>query len=239
MDLKEKVKHIPELPGSYQFKNNKGIVIYVGKAKNLKKRVSSYFTGSHNAKTARMIRYIEDIEYIITSSELDALLLELNLIKKYNPRYNIMLTDDKTYPYIEITNERHPKLIVTRKINKKSKNFFGPYPNVSAARETVKLLRKLYPLRKCDKLPKTECLYYYMGQCLAPCINDVAISEYDEIITGIRKFLKGDIKDVVVSLEAKMHDASEKLEFERALEYKQTIEHVKTTTNRQSKEDDP
>ena len=156
-----------------------------------------------------MIRYIEDIEYIITSSELDALLLELNLIKKYNPRYNIMLTDDKTYPYIEITNERHPKLIVTRKINKKSKNFFGPYPNVSAARETVKLLRKLYPLRKCDKLPKTECLYYYMGQCLAPCINDVAISEYDEIITGIRKFLKGDIKDVVVSLEAKMHDASE------------------------------
>jgi excinuclease ABC subunit C len=122
MDYKEKIKNIPELPGSYQFKDQKGIVIYVGKAKNLKKRVSSYFTGSHNAKTSRLVRYIEDIEYIITSSELDALLLELNLIKKYNPRYNIMLTDDKTYPYIEITNEKHPKLVVTRKVSKKSKN---------------------------------------------------------------------------------------------------------------------
>lgn len=224
---------MPELPGSYQFKNEKGIVIYVGKAKNLKKRVSSYFTGSHNAKTARMVRYIADIEFIITSSELDALLLELNLIKKYNPRYNIMLTDDKTYPYIEITNERHPKIEVTRKINKKSKNFFGPYPNVKAARDTVKLLRKIYPLRKCEKLPKTECLYYYMGQCLAPCINEVTKEDYEGIIQSIRRFLKGDIKEVVASLEQKMIEASEKMEYERALEYKQTIENVKTTTNRQ------
>jgi excinuclease ABC subunit C len=233
MDYKEKIKNIPELPGSYQFKDQKGIVIYVGKAKNLKKRVSSYFTGSHNAKTSRLVRYIEDIEYIITSSELDALLLELNLIKKYNPRYNIMLTDDKTYPYIEITNEKHPKLVVTRKVSKKSKNFFGPYPNAGAARETAKLLRKIYPLRKCDKLPKQECLYYHMGQCLAPCINKVTQNDYEAIIKEIKQFLKGDIKEVVKNLEDKMYQASENLEFEKALEFKKTINNIKTTTNRQ------
>jgi len=233
MDYKEKIKNIPELPGSYQFKDQKGIVIYVGKAKNLKKRVSSYFTGSHNAKTSRLVRYIEDIEYIITSSELDALLLELNLIKKYNPRYNIMLTDDKTYPYIEITNEKHPRLVVTRKVSKKSKNFFGPYPNAGAARETAKLLRKIYPLRKCDKLPKQECLYYHMGQCLAPCINKVTQNDYEAIIKEIKQFLKGDIKEVVKNLEDKMYQASENLEFEKALEFKKTINNIKTTTNRQ------
>jgi len=233
MDFKEKIKSLPDLPGSYQFKNEQGVIIYVGKAKNLKKRVASYFTGSHNAKTSRLVSHINDIEYIITSSELDALLLELNLIKKYNPRYNIMLTDDKTYPYIEITNEKHPKLVVTRKITKKSKNFFGPYPNVAAARETAKLLNKIYPLRKCAKLPKTECLYYHMGQCLAPCINKVTIDDYDEIVKSIKQFLKGDIKEVVKSLEEKMFEAAEKLEFERANEYKQTIEGVKTTTNKQ------
>lgn len=233
MDLKEKVKSLPELPGSYQFKNDKGTIIYVGKAKNLKKRVASYFTGSHNAKTTRLVRYIADIEYIITNSELDALLLELNLIKKYNPRYNIMLTDDKTYPYIEITNETHPKLVVTRKITKKSKHFFGPYPNVSAARETAKLLRKIYPLRKCDALPKTECLYYHMGQCLAPCIHKVTQQDYQDIIASIKRFLKGDIKEVVQQLEQKMFDAAEKLEFERANEYKKTIEDIKTTTDKQ------
>lgn len=233
MDYKEKLKNIPELPGSYQFKNEKGIIIYVGKAKNLKKRVTSYFTGSHNAKTTRLVRHIDEIEFIITSSELDALLLELNLIKKYNPRYNIMLTDDKTYPYIQITNERHPKLIVTRKITKRSKNFFGPYPNVGAARETAKLLRKIYPLRKCDKLPKQECLYFHMGQCLAPCIKEVTKEDYDVIIKEIKQFLKGDIKQVVSNLENKMYHASENLEFERALEYKQTIHSIKTTTNKQ------
>ena len=176
---------------------------------------------------------IRDIEYIVTNSELDALLLELNLIKKYNPRYNIMLTDDKTYPYIEITNEKHPKLIVTRNIKKKSKLLFGPYPNVQAARNTVKLLNKIYPLRKCDKLPKQECLYYHMGQCIAPCIKEVTQEEYKEIINSIKKFLKGDISETIKRLESYMHDASESLEFERALEYKKTIESIKTTTNNQ------
>ena len=231
--LKDKIKTVPNLPGSYQFKNKDGVIIYVGKAKNLKKRLASYFTGSHDEKTSRLVLNITDFEYIVTHTELDALLLELNLIKKFNPRYNIMLTDDKTYPYIEITNEKNPKLIVTRNISKKSKNFFVPYPNVSAARETVKLLNNVYPLRKCVKLPKQECLYYHMGQCLAPCIKQVSKAEYEEIIIGIRKFLKGDIKEVINNLEKKMLVASEKLEYEKALEYKNTITNIKTTTFKQ------
>jgi len=231
--LKDKIKTVPNLPGSYQFKNKDGVIIYVGKAKNLKKRLASYFTGSHDEKTSRLVLNITDFEYIVTHTELDALLLELNLIKKFNPRYNILLTDDKTYPYIEITNEKNPKLIVTRNISKKSKNFFGPYPNVSAARETVKLLNNVYPLRKCVKLPKQECLYYHMGQCLAPCIKQVSKAEYEEIIIGIRKFLKGDIKEVINNLEKKMLVASEKLEYEKALEYKNTITNIKTTTFKQ------
>ena len=231
--LKDKIKTVPNLPGSYQFKNKDGVIIYVGKAKNLKKRLASYFTGSHDEKTSRLVLNITDFEYIVTHTELDALLLELNLIKKFNPRYNILLTDDKTYPYIEITNEKNPKLIVTRNISKKSKNFFGPYPNVSAARETVKLLNNVYPLRKCVKLPKQECLYYHMGQCLAPCIKQVSKAEYEEIIIGIRKFLKGDIKEVIKNLEKKMLVASEKLEYEKALEYKNTITNIKTTTFKQ------
>ena len=231
--FEEKLKTVPSLPGSYQFKNKDGVIIYVGKAKNLKKRVASYFTGSHDIKTSRLVFNIADVEYIVTHTELDALLLELNLIKKFNPRYNIMLTDDKTYPYIEITNEKHPKLIVTRKITKKSKNFFGPYPNVNAARETVKLLNKIYPLRKCTTLPKQECLYYHMDQCLAPCINNVTKEDYGTIITDIKKFLKGDIKKVLSSLEEKMNTASEKLEYEKALEYRNIINNIKTTTNKQ------
>jgi len=230
---RDQIKNIPNLPGSYQYKNKDGIIIYVGKAKDLKKRVASYFTGSKDAKTSRLVMNIDEIEYIVTHSELDALLLELNLIKKYNPRYNILLTDDKTYPYIEITNEEHPKLIVTRKVNKKSKNIFGPYPNVKAARETVKLLNKIYPLRKCMKLPKEECLYYHMGQCLAPCINKVTKEEYEQIKNSINTFLKGDSKEVVTLLENKMFAASELMEFERANEYKLLIEDVKTTTNLQ------
>ena len=233
MDFKERIKNIPNLPGSYQYKNKDGIVIYVGKAKDLKKRVSSYFTGSHDTKTSRLVMNITDIEYIITNSELDALLLELNLIKKYNPRYNIMLTDDKTYPYIEITNELHPRLIVTRNIKKKSTLFFGPYPNVSAARNTVKLLNKIYPLRKCVKLPKQECLYYHMGQCVAPCIKEIEDTEYKDIISSIKKFLKGDISETIKKLEKYMLEASDNLEFERANEYKKTIESIKTTTNNQ------
>ncbi len=233
MDIVEKLKNIPHLPGSYQYKNKEGVVIYVGKAKDLKKRVSSYFRGSHDLKTTRLVMNIADIEYIVTSSELDALLLELNLIKKYNPRYNILLTDDKTYPYIEITNETHPRIQVTRNIKKKKSTLFGPYPNVTAARQTVSLLNKIFPLRKCDHLPKQACLYYHMGQCLAPCIKEVSNEEYKDITKRIKQFLRGDIKDTIKQLETYMFQASENLEFERANEYKKLIESVKTTTNRQ------
>lgn len=233
MDIKDKLKSIPNLPGSYQYMNKEGVVIYVGKAKDLKKRVSSYFRGSHDLKTTRLVMNITDIEYIVTSSELDALLLELNLIKKFNPRYNIMLTDDKTYPYIEITNEEHPRIMVTRNVKKKKSAVFGPYPNVSAARLTVGLLNKIFPLRKCDHLPKQACLYYHMGQCLAPCIKNVENEEYKDIIKNIKQFLRGDIKETVQTLEGHMYKASELLEFERANEYKKLIESIKTTTNRQ------
>jgi excinuclease ABC subunit C len=231
--IQEKLKSLPQLPGSYQFKNEDGTIIYVGKAKNLKKRVSSYFVGSHDAKTSRLVMHIADIEYIITESELDALLLELNLIKRYNPRYNIMLTDDKTYPYIEITNETHPKIRITRTKTTKSKWRFGPYPNASAARETVKILNKIYPLRKCEQLPKEACLYYHMGQCLAPCIKKVEPKAYKDIINDIRHFLKGDIQKTITYLEKQMYQASELLEFERANEYKKMIEAIKTTTTAQ------
>ena len=172
--LKEKLKTVPELPGSYQFKNIVGVVIYVGKAKNLKKRLASYFTGSHDAKTSRLVLDIADFEYIVTHTELDALLLELNLIKKYNPRYNIALTDDKTYPYIEITNEKNPKLVVTRYITKKSKRLFGPYPNVGAARATEKLLNKhrgsiiQLPLFPAGVLEPEEVVFSQQCSCIYP-----------------------------------------------------------------------
>ncbi|MFK5883575.1 MAG: excinuclease ABC subunit UvrC, partial [Candidatus Izemoplasma sp.] len=231
--LKDKISVVPEKPGSYQFLDANGKVIYIGKAKNLKKRLASYFTGAHDAKTSHLVMNIVDFEYIVTSSELDALLLELNLIKKFNPRYNIMLTDDKTYPYIEITNETHPKIIVTRRVTKNSKNIFGPYPNVGAARATVQLLNKLYPLRKCKRLPKEECLYYHMGQCLAPCIKDINEEDYQPIIVNIRKFLKGDISSILKELNVKMDAASESLEYEKANEYKLLISDIKTTVNKQ------
>ena len=170
--IEEKLKLLPEEPGSYQMLDKTGKIIYVGKAKNLKNRVRSYFHGVHNAKTTKLVSEIADFNYIITASELEAFVLEINLIKQYEPKYNIALTDDKTYPYIALTNETHPRLIVTRDRRKKNKaRYFGPYPNVSAARATADLLNRIYPLRKCYKIPDKPCLYYHMHQCLAPCIN--------------------------------------------------------------------
>lgn len=231
--IKDKLKFVPSKPGSYQMKDSHGNIIYVGKAKNLKNRLTTYFTGSHDYKTTKMIHNINDFEYIVTNTELEALILEIDLIKKYNPRFNILLTDDKSYPYIEITKERHPKLVVTRPMNKTNKNLFGPYPNVKAARDTLRLLNKLYPLRKCHKLPNEPCLYYHLGQCLAPCINKVETTTYQDISHQIARFLKGDTSKIVNDLEEKMYQASELLEFERALEFKTTIEAIKTTTQTQ------
>jgi excinuclease ABC subunit C len=233
ISLKEKIKLLPHEPGSYQFLDKNGKIIYVGKAKNLYKRVSSYFVGSHNSKTTRLIMEIDDFKFIVTHSELDALLLELNLIKQHQPRFNIMLMDDKTYPYIMITKEKHPKLIVTRKIKRKNHLLFGPYPNVTSARKTAQILNKIYPFRKCDRLPTKVCLYYHIGQCLGPCIHPIEEDTYKEMIKKVRHFLNGDTKEVIDELNIKMSDASKNLQFEKANEYKLLIQDIETTTSKQ------
>ncbi|TVP96563.1 MAG: excinuclease ABC subunit UvrC [Acholeplasmatales bacterium] len=232
--IKEKLSFVPEAPGSYQMLDEHGKVIYVGKAKNLKKRLTTYFTGSHDYKTTKMIRSIHSFEYIVTNTELEALILEIDLIKKYRPRFNVLLTDDKSYPYIEITQERHPKLRVTRPMNKTNKHLYGPYPDVRAARDTLRILNRLYPLRKCHKLPNEPCLYYYLKQCLAPCIHKVERPTYAGIEREISRFLKGETRDVVDDLKQKMFAAAETLAFERAQEYKKTIDAIETTTRKQS-----
>lgn len=229
MNLKEKIKLCPTEPGCYLMKNKQGDVIYVGKAKNLKNRVKTYFTGAHNEKTTRLVQEIDDFSYVLTNSEQESLILENNLIKQYVPKYNIRLVDDKTYPYIELTEEEHPKLQVVRKKQPKGR-IFGPYPNVYAARETARLLNRLYPLRKCDTMPKKVCLYYHIGQCLGPCEFKV---DYKDDINEIIRFLKGDTKEVLRKLKKEMDDASEKMHYEKAIEYRDMINHIESTTEKQ------
>lgn len=235
MSIKDKLKELPSNPGCYLMKNIDGTIIYVGKAKNLSNRVKSYFTGSHNAKTTRLVMDIVDFEYIITSSEKEAFILEMNLIKKYRPRYNIMLMDDKRYPYIVISNEKNPKIYYTRDMNKKGK-YYGPYPNSKAAKSTVDVLNKIYPLRKCNKIPKKACLYYHMNNCLAPCIRDVSKSEYQDITTKISQLLKGNVNDELKSLKQKMLEASESLNFERAIELREIITDLEAISEKQKME---
>lgn len=231
--LSEKLSILPNQPGCYLMKDRQGTVIYVGKAKILKNRVRSYFTGTHDGKTQRLVNEIEDFEYIVTSSNIEALILEMNLIKKYNPKYNVMLKDDKSYPYIMLTTERHPRLIITRKVKKNKGKYFGPYPNVYAANETKKLLDRMYPLRKCSSLPDRVCLYYHLGQCLAPCVNEVKEETYKQMTEEIISFLNGGYKQVKEELTKKMFEASEALEFERAKEYRDKIQHIETTMEKQ------
>jgi excinuclease ABC subunit C len=214
-------------------KNASGEIIYVGKAKILPNRLKSYFTGSHNAKTTRMVMDVVTFDYIITSSELEAFILELNLIKEHRPRYNIMMMDDKTYPYIYLTDELHPRVLITRDINKHKGKFFGPYPNSFAARETVELINKVYPLRKCRNIPKKECLYYRIGQCLGPCINKVEEASYDQIRQSITRFLSGNDSEMIEILDKKMEEASANLEFEKAIEYREMIHNLEETIKRQ------
>ena len=231
--IEEKLKLLPDKPGSYQMRDKDGKIIYVGKAKNLKNRVRSYFHGAHNLKTTRLVSEIRDFTYVITASELEAFVLEINMIKEYNPKYNIALTDDKTYPYVALTNELHPRLIVTRsKRKKKEARYFGPYPNVSAARDTVNLLNRLYPLRKCQNIPNKECLYYHMHQCLAPCINKEAF-DYTEYKNKISSFLNGDADGILNELKEKMNQASINLEYEKAIEYIDLINSIENTIRRQ------
>lgn len=231
--IKQKLAILPDQPGCYLMKDRQGTIIYVGKAKVLKNRVRSYFTGTHDGKTQRLVSEIEDFEYIVTSSNKEAFLLELNLIKLHDPKYNVMLKDDKTYPYIKITNEKYPRLLTVRKVKRDKGKYFGPYPNVYAANETRKLLNRLYPLRKCYTLPNRVCLYYHLGQCLAPCVKDIDKQVYDEMVQEITNFLNGGYTAVKEELHQKMLYASEKLDFERAKEYRDQIAHIDAVMEKQ------
>ena len=231
--IKNKLALLPDQPGCYLMKDRQGTIIYVGKAKVLKNRVRSYFTGSHDGKTFRLVNEIEDFEYIVTSSNIEALILELNLIKKHDPKYNVMLKDDKTYPFIKLTAEKHPRLIITRKVKKDKGKYFGPYPNAFAANETKKLLDRIYPLRKCNTLPDRVCLYYHLGQCLAPCVYDVEEQEYKKMIEDINRFLNGGHTEIKKELTEKMLEASETLDFERAKEFRDKIAHIDITMEKQ------
>ncbi|MBS4202670.1 excinuclease ABC subunit UvrC [Lederbergia citrea] len=231
--IRHKLEILPDQPGCYLMKDRQGTIIYVGKAKVLKNRVRSYFSGSHDAKTQRLVSEIEDFEYIVTSSDIEALILEMNLIKKHDPKYNVMLKDDKSYPYIKLTHERHPKLIITRKVKKDKGKYFGPYPNAQSANETKKLLDRLYPLRKCQTLPDRVCLYYHLGQCLAPCVNEVEPETYKQMTDEITRFLNGGYTTIKEDLQKKMLEAAENLEFERAQEYRDQMAHIEATMEKQ------
>lgn len=234
-DFKEKLSLVPSLPGSYQMKNKDGIIIYVGKAKNLQRRLRSYFTRTLTGKTKMLVEDIDDFEYIVTSSELESLILEINLIKKYNPKYNILLKDDKSYPYIELTKEKYPVLKVIRNINrKKNRNYlYGPYPNVYAARNTVEMLNRIYPLRKCNNIKNDLCLYYHINECLGYCKKEVSEKEIDIITKEITNFLKGDAKSVIDKLTSEMIKASDNLNYERAKEYKEMLNNINITLSKQ------
>lgn len=231
--IRNKLSLLPATPGCYLMKDQAGTIIYVGKAKKLKNRVHSYFVGAHNYKTTKLVSEIVDFDYIVTDSEKEALLLEINLIKDYVPKYNIMFMDNTYYPYIQMTHEEHPRLKIVRHAKEKKAKHFGPFPDATAARETYKLLDRLYPLRKCNHIPKKPCLYYSLNQCLAPCIHDVNPEEYVEIKKSISKLLNGDIKDKVNELTEKMNKASEELNFEQAKEYRDLISHIRYVTAKQ------
>jgi excinuclease ABC subunit C len=233
-ELKLKLSVLPTEPGCYLMKNDDGEIIYVGKAKNLRNRVRSYFSGAHDEKTMRLVQDIVDFDYIVTTSEIESLLLENTLIKKHQPRYNILLKDDKSYPFIKITKEKHPKLVVTRIVKPKSGIYFGPYPNAYSAHETKKLLDRIYPLRKCNTMPDKLCLYYHIGQCLGPCVFNVTDEQNQEMIDGITNFLNGETDSVMAELKEKMENAAAELEFEKAKEYRDLMGHIENTMAKQN-----
>ncbi|MDR2465064.1 MAG: excinuclease ABC subunit UvrC [Streptococcaceae bacterium] len=231
--IADKLALLPDEPGCYLMKDIGGKIIYVGKAKILRNRVRSYFRGSHDTKTELLVSDIEDFEFIVTSSNTEALLLEINLIKRHKPKYNIMLRDDKSYPFIKVTNEKFPRLLITRKVVKDNSSYFGPYPNVGAANETKKLLDSLFPLRKCNILPQKVCLYYHMHQCLAPCVFPIQEGVYKEMVAEIKDFFTGGYKKIQKQLEAEMYQASEGMNFERAKELRDQMVAIDTVMVKQ------
>ena len=224
----DKLKLVPHKPGCYLMKNKDGVIIYVGKAKDLRNRLNSYFHSSHTGKTARLVSEIADFDYIVVSSETESLILEINLIKKHDPKYNILLRDDKSYPYIELTEEKVPRLLIVRNVHRKKKKtrLFGPYPNVYAARKVVNLLNRLYPLRKCQTYQKRPCLYFHIGQCLGYCANNVPKEKIEAMEKDIVSFLKGNNEIVTDKLKAEIKKESEALHFEKALELKNLLDDI-------------
>lgn len=238
--IKNKLSLVPKKPGCYQMYNKDGEIIYVGKAKILQNRLKSYFTGSHDAKTTRMLQDVVNFEYIITHSELEAFLLEANFIKKNRPKYNILLMDDKTYPYIILTDEENPRLLYTRDIKKefkkKNKYVFGPYPNQKACKDIVEIINKAYPFRKCNNIPKKKCLYAHLGQCLAPCENNVKRNDYEEYIKSTIRFLNGNDTDLVKRINDLMVEASLDLRYEDAIEYRDLLTSIDAIIEKQTME---
>ena len=234
LTLQKKLELLPDNPGCYLYKDNIGEIIYVGKAKNLKNRVKSYFTGTHNKKTQTLVSKIEDLEYIIVNSEKEALLLENNLIKKYRPYFNIRLKDDKSYPYLMITKEEHPRLLMTRKYKKNNKNiYFGPYVDIKSAMEVKKILDKIYPLRKCNPVEKRPCMYYQIGECIGPCAKKITPDEYKTQINKIKSFLTGNTKEILEDLNNKMQDHVKNLEFEAAGQIHSYIKSIEVSVQNQ------
>lgn len=234
LTVQKKLELLPDSPGCYLYKDNIGEIIYVGKAKNLKNRVKSYFTGTHNKKTQTLVSKIEDLEYIIVNSEKEALLLENNLIKKYRPYFNIRLKDDKSYPYLMITKEEHPRLLMTRKYKKNNKNiYFGPYVDIKSAMEVKKILDKIYPLRKCNPVEKRPCMYYQIGECIGPCAKKITSDEYKTQINKIKSFLTGNTKEILEDLNNKMQDHVKNLEFEAAGQIHSYIKSIEVSVQNQ------
>ena len=234
-NFKEKLSLVPTKPGSYQMKNKDGVIIYVGKAKNLQRRLRSYFTRTVTGKTKMLVEDIDDFDYIVTSSELESLILEITLIKKYDPKYNILLRDDKTYPYIELTNEKYPivKIVRNTKRKKMKSHLYGPFPNATAARKTVNIINRLYPLRKCEHLGKELCLYYHINECLGYCKKNIPEETIESMKKEIISFLKGDESIISKKIEEEMQKASNSMNYERALELKNMLEDINTTLKKQ------
>ncbi|HFV2875263.1 TPA: excinuclease ABC subunit UvrC [Streptococcus agalactiae] len=231
--IKHKLELLPDSPGCYLHKDKNGIIIYVGKAKNLKNRVKSYFHGSHNTKTELLVSEIEDFEYIVTTSNTEALLLEINLIQENMPKYNIRLKDDKSYPYIKITNERYPRLMITRQVKKSDGTYFGPYPDSGAATEIKRLLDRLFPFKKCTNPANKVCFYYHLGQCNAHTVCQTNKAYWDSLREDVKQFLNGKDNKIVNGLTEKMKSAAMTMEFERAAEYRDLIEAISLLRTKQ------
>lgn len=233
-EINQKLAILPELPGCYIMRNKDNDIIYIGKAKNLRSRVKSYFHSKHEGKTALLVADIDHFEIIVTKTDKESLLLEINLIKQYQPKYNIKLKQGTMYPYLKVTNEENPQLIITSVVENDGGVYFGPYPNVYAASETQQFIQKVYPLRKCNKGQKRACLYYHMGQCIGCCDHDVSKEEYDEQIKRISRFLNGDVKEIKQNLVTKMQAAAADMNFEQAAEYRDQIRYIEATVEKQT-----